>query len=84
MMSFRSFTGEPSVLSRPEKSTVPPVAKRWAPAVERSLTAAGIRTKRFVIPDGAEEPVIESLGPVIRVAVEVPGLGVRVAGGARS
>ncbi len=32
--------------------TVPPVAKRWAPAVERSLTAAGIRTKRFVIPDG--------------------------------
>ncbi len=32
--------------------TVPPVAKRWAPVVERSLAAAGIRSKRFVVPDG--------------------------------
>ena len=32
--------------------TVPPVAKRYAPALERSLTAAGIAPKRFVIPDG--------------------------------
>lgn len=32
--------------------TVPPVAKRWAAPVERSLAAAGIRAKRHVIPDG--------------------------------
>jgi 3-dehydroquinate synthase len=32
--------------------TVPPVAKRWAPAAERALAAAGLRVKRFVIPDG--------------------------------
>lgn len=32
--------------------TVPPVAKRYAPAVERSLAAVGIQSRRFVIPDG--------------------------------
>jgi 3-dehydroquinate synthase len=32
--------------------TVPPVAKRWGPAAERSLAAAGLRVTRFVIPDG--------------------------------
>ncbi len=32
--------------------TVPPVAKRYGPAVERSLRAAGIASRRFVVPDG--------------------------------
>jgi 3-dehydroquinate synthase len=32
--------------------TAPPIAKRWAAPVERSLAAAGIRPKRIVIPDG--------------------------------
>jgi 3-dehydroquinate synthase len=32
--------------------TVPPVAKRLAPIVERSLKAAGIASARFVVPDG--------------------------------
>ncbi|HEY8123085.1 MAG TPA: 3-dehydroquinate synthase [Myxococcota bacterium] len=32
--------------------TVPPVAKRWAPPVERSLKAAGLTVKRLVVPDG--------------------------------
>jgi len=32
--------------------TVPPVAKRYAAQVERSLAAAGIAARRFVIPDG--------------------------------
>jgi 3-dehydroquinate synthase len=32
--------------------TAPPIAKRWAAPVERSLAAAGLRVKRLVIPDG--------------------------------
>ena len=32
--------------------SVPPVAKRYAARVERSLAAAGLRTKRFIVPDG--------------------------------
>jgi 3-dehydroquinate synthase len=32
--------------------SVPPVAKRYAAAVERSLAAAGLRAKRFEVPDG--------------------------------
>ncbi len=32
--------------------TVPPVAKRHAPAVQRSLQAAGIAVERLVVPDG--------------------------------
>ena len=32
--------------------TVPPVAKRWAAPAERSLKAAGISVKRFIVPDG--------------------------------
>jgi 3-dehydroquinate synthase len=32
--------------------TVPPVAKRHAPSVERSLKRAGIAVKRLIVPDG--------------------------------
>jgi len=32
--------------------TVPPVARRYAPRLERSLRAAGIRPHRIVVPDG--------------------------------
>jgi 3-dehydroquinate synthase len=32
--------------------TVPAVARRYAPALERSLRAAGLRTRRIVVPDG--------------------------------
>jgi 3-dehydroquinate synthase len=32
--------------------SVPPVARRWAAPVERSLAAAGLRAERLVIPDG--------------------------------
>lgn len=32
--------------------TVPPVARRYAPRLERSLREAGIRSKRIVVPDG--------------------------------
>jgi len=32
--------------------SVPPVARRYAPRLERSLRAAGIRTHRIVVPDG--------------------------------
>jgi len=32
--------------------SVPRVARRYAPALERSLRAAGLRTRRIVVPDG--------------------------------
>jgi 3-dehydroquinate synthase len=32
--------------------TVPPVARKWAAPVERSLAAAGIAVKRLIVPDG--------------------------------
>lgn len=32
--------------------TVPPVARKWAAPVERSLAAAGLKVKRLVVPDG--------------------------------
>jgi len=32
--------------------TVPPVARRYAARVERSLKKAGLRSRRFVVPDG--------------------------------
>jgi 3-dehydroquinate synthase len=32
--------------------SVPPVAKRWAAPLERSLAAAGLRAKRLLVPDG--------------------------------
>jgi 3-dehydroquinate synthase len=41
--------------------TVPPVARRYAPRLERSLREAGIRCKRIVVPDGDAS---KSLGQV--------------------
>jgi 3-dehydroquinate synthase len=42
--------------------SVPPVARRWAGPVERSLAAAGLRAKRFVIPDGERSKSLRQAG----------------------
>jgi 3-dehydroquinate synthase len=49
---FGAAVNERTGASKAFVITVPPVAKRYAPALERSLAAAGVVPRRFVIPDG--------------------------------
>ncbi len=50
--------------------TVPPVARRYAARVERSLKAAGLKSRRFVVPDGERTKSLAQAGKLYDAMLE--------------
>jgi len=51
--------------------SVPPVARRYAPRLERSLRAAGLRTHRIVVPDGDATKSLRQLQKLYDAMLEI-------------